>query len=187
LNNTLTGNAANNVLNSGSGNDTINGGAGNDTLLGGSGADRLTGGTGNDILLFNSKVGVDTVTDFASVNDTFRFSQAAIRVGDGDLLVEGGQVVGGFGGHAASAEVVVVTFNLFGTIDAGAAASVIGSASSSYATGATRLFAVDNGTQTGIFLFTSSGNNALVSAGELTQLALVNGTTTTLSDYTFGA
>ncbi len=62
---------------------------------------------------------------------------------------------------------------------------MIGSAASPYTTGATRLFAVDNGTQTGIFLFTSSGHDATVSANELTQIALVNGTMTALSDYIF--
>ena len=69
---------------------------------------------------------------------------------------------------------------------ASSAAGVIGAASSAYSVGATRLFAVDNGTQTGIFLFTSSGADAQVSAGELTEIALVNGTITNLSDYTFG-
>ncbi len=187
LNNVLTGNTAANTLNGGTGNDTLNGGAGNDTLIGAAGADSLTGGAGNDAFLFNSKVGVDTVADFDTVADRFVFSQATLRVGDGDLVVDNGQTVFGFGGHAASAEVVIVQTNVFGTIDAGAAAAVIGSASSNYTNGATRLFAVDNGTQTGIFLFTSSGADAQVTAGELTQIALVNGTITNLSDYTFGA
>ncbi|MCW5662668.1 MAG: hypothetical protein KIT35_02435 [Piscinibacter sp.] len=185
--NTLTGNSAGNTLNGLAGNDVLNGGAGNDTLIGSVGADVLTGGANNDAFLFNSKVGVDTVTDFDTVADRFVFSQATLRVGDGDTTVENAQTVFGFGGHAASAELVIVQTNVFGTIDAGAAAAVIGSASSNYAAGATRLFAVDNGTQTGIFLFTSSAANAQVTADELTQIALVNGTLTNLSDYTFGA
>ncbi len=187
LANVLTGNTANNTLRGGTGNDTLSGGSGNDVLLGGAGSDRATGGSGNDVFSFDSKTGFDTITDFASVNDTLRFSQATLRVGDGDTTVDNAQTFFGFGGHAASAEVVVFQANVFGTIDAGAAASVIGSASSNYSTGATRLFAVDNGTQTAVYLFTSSGNNALVSASELTQIALIEGTMTTTSDYTFAS
>ncbi|WP_127996247.1 Calx-beta domain-containing protein [Piscinibacter defluvii] len=188
LNNLLTGNSANNSLNGSTGNDTLNGGAGNDTMIGGAGNDALTGGLGNDTFHFTSLAGSDAVTDFNSVNDTFRFSQATIRIGDGDTVVDNGQTRSNFAPHAASAEVVVVTDGqVFGTIDAGSAAAVIGSASSNYAVGATRLFVVDNGAQTGIFLFTSSGANALVSASELTQIALVDGSLTSLSDYTFGA
>ena len=188
LANVITGNTANNSLRGSSGNDTLNGAAGNDVLTGGTGADRVTGGTGNDTFVFDSKSATqyDTITDFASVNDTLRFSQATLRVGDGDAVVDGGQTYNGFGGHSAAAEVVVFQANVFGTIDTGSAAAIIGSASSNYATGATRIFAVDNGTQTGVFLFTSSANNAQVTAGELVQIALIEGTMTSLSDYTFG-
>ncbi|MFT3954992.1 MAG: Calx-beta domain-containing protein [Piscinibacter sp.] len=188
LANVITGNAANNSLRGSSGNDTLNGAAGNDVLTGGTGADRVTGGTGNDTFVFDSKstVQYDTITDFASVNDTLRFSQATLRVGDGDTVVDGGQTYNGFGGHSAAAEVVVFQANVFGTIDTGSAAAIIGSASSNYGTGATRIFAVDNGTQTGVFLFTSSAVNSTVSASELVQIALIEGTMTSLSDYTFG-
>jgi hypothetical protein len=75
-----------------------------------------------------------------------------------------------------------------GPLGSGSAAK-IGSATSAYATGNDRLFVVDNGTQTAIFRFHSSGANAAVSASELTLVALVSydvGTTsTTLGDYTF--
>jgi Ca2+-binding RTX toxin-like protein len=184
--NTIVGNTANNALRGLAGNDVLDGAAGNDVLTGGAGADRVTGGVGNDTIVFDSKSGFDTITDFTSVNDTLRFSQATLRVGDGDTVVDGAQSFFGFGGHSAAAEVVVFQANVFGTIDAGSAAAIIGSANANYGTGATRIFAVDNGTQTGVFLFTSSANNAQVTAGELVQIALIDGTMTSLSDYTFG-
>jgi Ca2+-binding RTX toxin-like protein len=76
--------------------------------------------------------------------------------------------------------------DIVGAIDATSAAAKIGSATAAYAVGADVLFAVDNGTQTGLFLFHSAGADALVSAAELTQIALVNGDQTSLSDYVFG-
>ncbi len=186
LANRLTGNAAANLLTGGAGDDVINGQAGNDQLVGGIGSDTLTGGAGNDLFVFNSKVGTDRVSDFSSADDTFRISMAGIKVGDGDLLVEGGAVDAN-PGFAKASELVVFTTNIAGSIDAAKAAATIGSAGSAFSAGDTRLFVVDNGTQSALYLFTSSGADAAVSAAELTQLALVSGTTTTLSDYVFVA
>ena len=169
LNNVMVGNAAANVL------------------TGGDGADTLTGGGGSNTFVFNSSVGgFDTVTDWHSATDTFRFSMAGVRVGDGDATVENAVVRTAPGGFSNAAEVVVFTTNIVGAISATSAAAKIGSATAAYAVGADVLFAVDNGTQTGVFLFQSAGADALVSAAELTQLALVNGDQTTLSDYVFG-
>jgi Ca2+-binding RTX toxin-like protein len=181
-----TGNALNNVLTGNSAANTLSGGAGNDTLVGGAGSDRLTGGTGSDFFQFNSKVGSDTITDFNSAADTFRFSQAGIRVGDGDSAVDGFAVRTATGGFSSATEVVVFTPNA-ASLSTTAAAAVIGSASSNFAAGATRLFVVDNGTDSGIFLFTSSAANAQVSASELVQIATFNGTTTVAADYVFMA
>ena len=45
---------------------------------------------------------------------------------------------------------------------------------------------MDNGTDSALFLFTSSGANAAVSAAELSQLASLSGTAATaLGDYVF--
>ncbi|HMO47930.1 MAG TPA: calcium-binding protein [Rubrivivax sp.] len=186
LANKITGNAAANKLSGGVGNDTLSGGAGNDVLVGGAGSDRLTGGAGKDIFHFDSKSGSDTITDFKSVDDTFRFSQAGIRIGDGDTTVDGFAVRNVSGGFSAATEVVVFTPNA-ASLTAAGAAKVIGSASNSFAAGDTRLFVVDNGADSGIFLFTSSSANAQVSASELTLLATFNGTSTAASDYVFSA
>jgi hypothetical protein len=111
---------------------------------------------------------------------------AGLPVGDGDTTVEGAVVRTAPGGFSNAAELVIFTTNIVGAIDATSAAAQIGSATAAYAVGADRLFAVDNGTQTGVFLFQSAGADALVSAAELTQIALVNGDQSSLSDYVFG-
>jgi hypothetical protein len=45
----------------------------------------------------------------------------------------------------------------------------------SYATGATALFVAHHGDTTGVYLFTSAGNDGVISASELTLLATLNG------------
>jgi len=191
---TLAANVENGILGTGGlfviGNElanTLTGNAAGNTLRGDAGADTLTGGAGADSFYFTSLVGVDTVTDFASVDDALRFSMATIHVGDGDTLVEGGLTRAAPGGFAATAELVVFTQDIAGAITTASAAAAIGSATGAFAVGADRLFAVDNGTQTGVFLFHSAGADAVVSAAELTEIALVNGTPTTLADYVFSA
>jgi Ca2+-binding RTX toxin-like protein len=186
LANTLRGNAAANGLSGGPGSDTLAGGAGADTLVGGAGGDTLTGGAGVDVFVFNSKAGADAVTDFETGADRLRFSQAAIRAGDGDALVEGAVMVSGPGGFAATAELVIVTGAVVGSLDAAGAAAAIGSATAAYSAGAAALFAVSNFTQTGIFQFLSGAADASVSAGELTLIATIGNTATTaLRDYAF--
>jgi len=168
-------------------NDTLKGNSSANLLKGGAGADKLTGGADTDTFVFNSKTGSDTITDFLSATDKIKFGQSAIRIGDGDLLVEGGVVrASGSGGFANSAELVIMQQNISGAINTSSAASIIGSATAAYALGKTALFAVDNGTASGLFLFTSANTDALVSAVELTQLGVIGSTATTaLADYGF--
>jgi Ca2+-binding RTX toxin-like protein len=188
LNDTLAGDGAANTLIGGLGNDSLNGGAGNDVLSGSGGADTLTGGAGSDAFHFSALAGSDSVTDFVSGSDKFRFSQAAIRVGDGDTLVEGAAVVTGPGGFAPSAELVIVTASIAGAVNVSSAATAIGAANATYGPGATALFTVNNGSGSGLFLFASAGADALVSAAELTQIAAIAGTpATSAGDYVFVA
>ena len=188
-NNKLIGNSATNTLSGLAGDDTLDGAAGADTLTGGPGNDSLTGGPGADTYAFTSLVGADFVTDFDQPQDSFRFVQSGIHIGDGDATVEGAVTRSAPGGFSKNAELVVFTSNIVGEITVASAAAKIGSATSAYATGDDRLFVVDNGTLTGIYRFRSSAANALVSASELIRIALVGyapGTTaTTVSDYLF--
>jgi Ca2+-binding RTX toxin-like protein len=185
--NIITGNGVANTLNGYSGNDTLSGGAGNDFLIGGAGSDNLTGGAGIDGFVFNSTLGNDTLTDFVSGVDKIRISQSALRIGDGDLLVEGALARSAPGGFSSGAELVVFTSNL-ANFSGSAAASAIGSATSAYAVGKTALFAIDNGGSSAVYLFTSSDGNAQVSAAELTLLGTLTGTASTaVGDYLFVA
>jgi hypothetical protein len=145
----------------------------------------MEGGLGNDTFVFDSLIGSDTVTDFKSTPDTFRFSQTGIKIGDGDLQVEGGSTRSAAGGFSNQAELVIFTADIAGAVSATKAAAAIGSANSPFASGINRLFVVDNGTQTGIYLFQSSSADALVSPSELTLIALANTASTVLADYTF--
>jgi trimeric autotransporter adhesin len=52
------------------------------------GADTLTGGVGKDIFFFSVSGGIDTITDFAPIDDTMRLSNAAF----GGVLTVGGAV-----------------------------------------------------------------------------------------------
>ena len=187
LNNVITGNASNNTLRGNAGNDALNGGAGNDVLIGGAGSDRLTGGAGKDVFHFDSRLGSDTITDFRSVDDTFLFSQVGVKIGDGDNVVDGFQVTYGYGGFLANREVTVFTADIYGPINSSNAAGVIYGATTAFSTGTTRLFVVDNGTDSSMFLFRSSDGNQYVSAAELTMLGTFNGTSTVASDYVFSA
>jgi Ca2+-binding RTX toxin-like protein len=184
---TGTGNALANVITGGAGADKLSGAAGTDTLIGGAGADTLAGGTEADSFVFNSLVGTDTVSDFVSGTDKISISQALLALGDGDLMVEGAETRAAAGGFSADAELVVFTANAGGTT-AAAAATAIGSASGNYTLGQQALFVVDNGSNSYVYLFKSSGTDALVSAGELTQIAILTGNpATTVADYQFVA
>ena len=168
------------------GNDRIAAGAGNDTVIGGAGNDSLIGGVGADDFVFNSRVGTDLVYDFRSGSDDIAVSQALLRVGDGDTVVEGGVVRAASGGFSATAELVIVQSNIAGAITTASAAAKIGDATAAYAVGRTAIFAVDNGSATGVFLFTAADANADVSAAELTLLGTLTSTpSTALGDYLF--
>ena len=90
------------------------------------------------------------------------------------------------GAFSNAAELVIMTPNISGAINAASAAAAIGSATSAYAVDDTRLFAVDNGASTDLFLFHSTGYDALVSAPELTLIGILQGTSQTVpGDYFF--
>ncbi|MEK8032070.1 hypothetical protein AACH06_14685 [Ideonella sp. DXS29W] len=173
-----TGNAVANV---------ITGNAADNVLSGGAGLDTMTGGAGNDIFALTSPLGSDLITDFNGGADKLSLNQASLRIGDGDRLVEGGVRISGPNGFKASAELVVFTHDIVGSITATSAAAAIGHADSNYAAGDTRLFVVDNGVDSAVYLFKSADANAIVSASELTLLAtLDNNHATVVTDYLFG-
>ena len=185
---TLYGDSGNDLLYGGDSSDRLYGDSGNDILNGGAGIDSLTGGAGIDYFVMANPWVSDTLTDFTSGTDKLRIKMSAARIGDGDASIENAAVVAGPGGFGRGAELVIVTANISGAISAASAAAAIGSASSAYWSGAKRLFAVDNGSSSALFLFTSSGADAAVSAAELSQVASLSNTpATALGDYVFVA
>ncbi|OON63063.1 hypothetical protein B0920_06510 [Massilia sp. KIM] len=188
LANHLTGNGGANTLLGAGGDDILSGGLGNDILNGGAGADEVLTGAGKDIVVLDSAEGYDTVGDFTTLQDKLRISQSAFKIGDGDAVVEGGLVRTSAGGFSDKAELVIFSTNIAGDITEAAAASTIGSATADYIAGAKVLFVVDNGVDSAVYLFTSSGKDKEVSASELTLIAELVGTpATALADYAFAS
>jgi Ca2+-binding RTX toxin-like protein len=143
--------------------NVIAGGAGNDKLTGGAGADTFVIGTGND-----------TITDFAGGVDQLVIGRT---IGNGDNVIDGVLTLAGAGGFSADAELVIFTQKVASLTTANAA-KAIGSATEAYAKGDTALFALHDAKGTALYLFTSSGSDAVVSAGELVQVATLTGVTT---------
>jgi Ca2+-binding RTX toxin-like protein len=183
---TLTGSSAIN----GTGNSLANALTGNsaaNVLSGGGGSDTLTGGSGADIFALTSSLGSDLITDFVSRTDKLRVGQTGLRVGDGDLLIEGAATISGPNGFASTAELVIVTHDIAGALTTTSAATAIGRANSAYQAGDTRLFVVDNGSDSAVYLFKSANTDSVVSASELTLLATLDNTASTVAtDYLFG-
>jgi Ca2+-binding RTX toxin-like protein len=184
---TLTGSA---IIN-GAGNSVANTLIGNsaaNVLTGGGSADTLTGGGGNDTFALTTSLSSDIITDFTSGADKLRISQTGLRVGDGDILVEGAVAITGPNGFSNSAELVIVMHDISGSITTSSAAAAIGHANSAYKVGDTRLFVVDNGSDSAVYLFKSTDVSATVTASELTLLATLDNTHSSVTtDYIFGA
>ncbi len=170
LDNTLTGNAAANIL---------NGQAGNDILSGGGGTDRF---------ILDSLTGSDFISDFLSGTDKLVLDNSGLGgLGDKDSRLEGALLRDSAGGFSNKAELVVFSNDINGSISATAASEQIGSASSAYVIGETRIFAVDNGSQTAVYLFKAQDANAIVDSNELKLLGVLDTAQTALRDYLFQA
>ncbi|MBB3222855.1 beta strand repeat-containing protein [Pseudoduganella umbonata] len=138
-------------------------------IAGGAANDKLTGGAGRDTFVIGT--GKDTIADFATGIDKLMIDRA---VGNGNAAIDGAIVVGAPGGFSADAELVIFTQNAT-SLTVTTAAKTIGSAATAYANGDTALFALHSGSTTALYLFSSSGNDALVGAAELTQIATLTG------------
>jgi len=170
LGNTLTGNAAANIL---------NGQAGNDILSGGGGTDRF---------ILDSLTGSDFISDLISGIDKLVLDNSGLGgLGDKDSRLEGALLRESAGGFSNKAELVVFSDDINGSISATSASEQIGSASSAYVVGDTRIFAVDNGSQTAVYLFKAQDANAIVDSNELKLLGILNTAQTALGDYLFQA
>lgn len=165
---------------------TIDGGDGNDTLMSPHGMAALTGGEGSDLFVLSAKQVLHTdevwTTDFTSGTDHLGISQATLAVGNGDLFADGAVTVDGPGGFDNSAELVIVAADIFGDVTLDSAAAAIGSANEAYEAGQTVLFVVDNGVDSTVLYFTSSGNDAQVTADELSIVGTLTSTASTSAE-----
>jgi Ca2+-binding RTX toxin-like protein len=178
-----TGNALDNWIGGGKGADRLLGGDGDDTLAGGLGNDMLTGGAGGDTFVLRFDAGNDTVADFDTGIDRLLVDVSVRAIGNGDAVLDGAVAIAGPGGFGTEAELVLETGGA-GTLTAARAAALIGHADAAYAVGQGVLFAVDNGISTVLYRFVSAQADAIVSAGELTQIAQLTGVAdTTVADY----
>ncbi|MEB3171138.1 MAG: hypothetical protein VKK43_07175, partial [Synechococcaceae cyanobacterium] len=172
-----------------SGSDTANrliGNSGDNVIRGRAGADLLTGGAGRDQFILEESFDADTITDYRSRTDTLMISQAGLPIGNGDTIVNNAQVRGAPGGFASGAELVIFSRNISGPITTDKAATTIRGATSAYSIASQRLFAVDNGRSSALYLFTAANNDATVSASELRLLGTLSTTTSlSLSDLQF--
>ncbi|MBD3886802.1 hypothetical protein IFO70_34765 [Phormidium tenue FACHB-886] len=68
----INANDGDNLLDGGDNSDTLNGGKGDDLIFGGKGkaSDVLSGGTGSDLFVAGRNIGLDTIKDFRSGEDT---------------------------------------------------------------------------------------------------------------------
>lgn len=174
------------------GDDMLYGDLGNDTLQGGAGSDTLFGGYGGrDLFVFEINQTAssiyDVVFDFESGQDVLAISGTAFGVGNGDAVIDNGtQHVTVGAPFAQNAELVVFSRNVIDAFDTVAVASHIGTANAAFNLGDKRLFAVDDGDSSAVYLFTSAGTDATVSAGELKLVVeLVGAPATQLVDYSF--
>jgi Ca2+-binding RTX toxin-like protein len=172
-----TGNALDNSIWAGSGNDTLDGAAGNDFLFGAGGNNVLTGGAGNDGFVFTEiPGGVDKVTDFGNGTDTLWFLQSTFGIGNKDINVDEAVRVNQAGGFDTTNELVMVK-PAAASLSAADAALSIGHSDDAYATGDRRLFIVNDGKSSAVYLFESNGVDNVVSAAELTKVAELTGVT----------
>ncbi len=185
----LLGESGNDVLLGGAANDLLSGGYGDDELDGGAGKDRLAGGAGADAFVFGTvEGGADKVSDFQSGADHLRFldGPAGLGIGNGDHAIDLGTEANAPGSFSSQAELVIVTSDIVGAITAHSAAVAIGSATEAYAVGDVRLFCVDNGTDSRLFLFHAGNEGPHVESAELTLVGTLYGAAqTALADYTF--
>jgi hypothetical protein len=171
-------------------NNLIVGNNGDNILDGGAGADALTGGGGVDVFKLGTLTGgADRLMDFLPGTDKIHVNDltTGLGLGDKDGVIDAYRLVAGPGGFSPKDELIIVAKDISGAITPASAAAAIGSATGAYAKSYACLFAVDNGTDSALFKFVSSGSDAAVSSAELGLVGTLQGTAATgLSDYAFG-
>ena len=139
-------------------------------------------GNGSGVYAF---VAGATIGDFEAGVD--QIAVAKELVGDLDAVIDGTVIKTGAGGtFSSSAELVIVRADVadsfaasnssfFDPIDAAAVVAAIGAASTAIAVNQTRLFVVDDGSHSAVYLFQSNNGDAAIGTDELYLLGVVTG------------
>ncbi|NDY91499.1 calcium-binding protein [Ideonella livida] len=173
----LVGHNGDDLLSGGTGQDTLSGGEGRNTLVGGAGSDLIQLWDGQpDTVVLNDTGGHDTVTGFHP-QAVLALDAVTLRLGNGDAVVDSGTVQAQGQGFSSQAEVVIFS-QAAASLAAQDAADFLGSADGAFVQSDARVFVVNDGTDTGVYLFQSADSDATVSASELTLLATLSGTVT---------
>lgn len=126
-----------------------------------------------------------TIKDFEVGMD--RIELAAYLLGDGDLVLDGvGEKLMTDSSFSSSAELVFFRTDLptrfmdaddlcFAPVAAGEVQSVMGTADAALALGETRLYVLDDGFNSALFLFQSTDGNAIVTVDEVYLIGVVQG------------
>ncbi|SEO65767.1 Hemolysin-type calcium-binding repeat-containing protein, partial [Duganella sp. CF517] len=162
-----------------SGADNLAGGAGNDSIDGAGGVDTLTGGGGADAFIIPAR-GMATITDMVSGSDRIMLHFRDVK----DALFLNAQTVSEPGTNLYG-NLVIFTQKL-ASFSSVSVANLINSHKGSYDAGEQMICVLSTAADTAVYRFTSNGADNVVSAGELTQIAVLTGTpSTTVADYQF--
>jgi hypothetical protein len=187
---TIIGGAGADDIAGAAGADILSGGAGDDTITGGTGADTLTGGDGDDIFVYEATTfalmtgeGADEITDADTGADVIQFTDGLLQAAGGATLNAGDLAVsevtdGADLDDAYDAATDLVYFQFSGaSADATNADDVSDFLSDLIVSDdMVALFALDDGTDTYLWLFDGSGTaGSDVQADELTLVAQLTG------------
>jgi len=160
-----------------SGADVLVGGAANDSIDGAGGNDTLTGGAGADAFVVRAQ-GLTTITDMVSGSDRILLSPHDLKLWG---LLRG--QTASTPGTSLYGNLIVFTEKLT-DLSAFYAAKLMNTYKGSYSAGDQMFCVFNNGTDTALYRFTSGSTDPLVSASELSQIAVLTGTpSTTVADY----
>lgn len=192
VNATLIGGIGVETFTTDGGADIISGGGGADVISSGEDADTVTGGAGNDsidlgaadlaadtvVMSAASDNGTDTITSFETGVDKVNVAATGTLVGaiDADTAAAAGAIA------LAAAKVLVVTDNT--AADWSDVAAIMNAAidTTGVVTGDT-VIAVDNGTDSRIYLYQDDTANAAIEVAELTLLATLSTTIIAEGDF----
>ncbi len=167
--NWLVGNAAANILGGGAGDDILDGGLGADRLTGGAGADSFVVGFGNDAVL-----------DF----DSSDWLVIDAMIGNGNGAIDSAVELAAPGAFGTDVELVLVKSKLAALTPADLV-KAIGMPHQGEVAYPTMLFVAQSGKTSGVFLYTSDGDDSAIVAGELVQIATITGVPVTLEHIAF--